>query len=322
MERLASNAPDAVSEALQSLSVHSSVFCLSELRAPWGFEVDGAATAKFHLVLAGSCFLLIDDAEPARLDPGDVVVLPSGRSHALADTPHAPECSLDDIIADTALHGGHVMRHGGQGATTRLLCGGFLMNDTLPKPVSSLLPEVLRLDAAAVRAAAWLEPVLINLSEESLESSPGAQAIQSKIADVFVAQALRTWLIGAQRAGVHAHATVNDECVGKALSHIRERCAEAWTLERLGNEVGLSKTALSTRFRALTGDSPMQHLTRIRLSRAAGQLATSSLSLDEIARQSGYSSDAALSKAFRREFGQSPGAYREAARRTPQIGVT
>ena len=54
MQRLNAAPRDAVTELLATLRVRSTVYCLSELREPWGFEVDGTSVAKFHLVLAGS----------------------------------------------------------------------------------------------------------------------------------------------------------------------------------------------------------------------------------------------------------------------------
>jgi transcriptional regulator GlxA family with amidase domain len=72
----------------------------------------------------------------------------------------------------------------------------------------------------------------------------------------------------------------------------------------------MSRTAFSTRFSALAGDPPMRHLARVRLSLAAGHLATTSASIHQIARLAGYDNDASLSKAFKREFGITPGQYR------------
>src|SRR5215469_8063753 len=67
MELLNAAPHEAVTELLASLRVRSTVYCLSELREPWGFEVDGANVAKFHLVLAGACWLNLAGHEPARL---------------------------------------------------------------------------------------------------------------------------------------------------------------------------------------------------------------------------------------------------------------
>jgi transcriptional regulator GlxA family with amidase domain len=112
-----------------------------------------------------------------------------------------------------------------------------------------------------------------------------------------------------------------DEPVAQALERIREGFNERWTLERLAAEVGLSRTALATRFKLRVGDSPMHYLTRVRLGHAAGLLTTTRLSHYEIAHLSGYATEAALAKAFKRERGETLGAHRAAARRAPQIDL-
>src|SRR6516162_10263497 len=84
MQLLNSAPHDAVSELLTMLRVRSTVYCLSELREPWGFEVDGANVPKFHLVLAGSCWLDIDRHEPVQLQTGDLVILSRGKRHVVS----------------------------------------------------------------------------------------------------------------------------------------------------------------------------------------------------------------------------------------------
>ncbi len=75
----------------------------------------------------------------------------------------------------------------------------------------------------------------------------------------------------------------------------------------------MSRTAFCTRFTKLVGNPPMRHLARVRLSMAAGHLATSSASIHQIAGLAGYDNEASLSKAFKREFGIPPGHYRSRA---------
>lgn len=83
--RLLNDAPnDAVTELLASLKVHSSVYCLSDLGSPWGFAVDGADTAKFHLVLEGACWLQAGTLDPVRLGTGELAILPRGERHTMS----------------------------------------------------------------------------------------------------------------------------------------------------------------------------------------------------------------------------------------------
>ena len=99
MHRLNTAPHDAVAELLAALRVRSTVYCLSELREPWGFEVDGANVAKFHLVLAGSCWLNLAGHEPVRLHAGDLVILSRGERHVMSDGPGSPVTNLDVIVA-------------------------------------------------------------------------------------------------------------------------------------------------------------------------------------------------------------------------------
>jgi AraC-like DNA-binding protein len=310
---------DAVSDLLRSLAVESSVFCTSELHAPWGFSVEGSTVAKFHLVLEGSCWLKLDDRAPVRLGRGDLVLLPGGDEHSVGDGTGPASVSLTDLLQNSPLDEELTLRIDGDGAVTRLLCGGFALRAELPPSAVSLLPRLLLVDAAALALSAWFEPVLLTLASQAEERLPGTQVMQAKIAEVFIAEALRSWLLDAQNSGLFVGAELVDKPIADALETIRQRFDERWTLARLAYHVGLSRTALATHFSQLAGDSPMHYLTRVRLSHAAGLLATTRLSHHEIAHLSGYATEAALAKAFKRERGETLGAHRAAARGVPQI---
>jgi transcriptional regulator GlxA family with amidase domain len=179
----------------------------------------------------------------------------------------------------------------------------------------------VRLEAGTIEATGWLTPLLTVIEAEASNQEPGSRAVLAKIADVFLTQALRAWLVGAERAGLLMSGPLRDPAITAALQAIRERPAAPWTLDMLARHVGLSRTAFATRFRALVGEPPIRYVTKARLSLAAGYLATSRSSIHEIAHLAGYHDEASLSKAFRREFGQPPGEYRAAARRPPPITV-
>jgi AraC-like DNA-binding protein len=301
-------AKDAVGQALSAIQVRSSVYCLSELKAPWGFQVEGANLAKFHLVLEGTCWLSLEGHEPVRLVSGDLVILPGGEGHAMRDAPGSAVLGLDSIIADHPLDASARLRYGGKGAATRLLCGGFHLDN--PIALAAWLPPILQLDSAGTGISAWIEPVFALIRDEADRSAPGAAAVFAKLADVFLTQALRTYLVGVEQAGLLGNRPVPDAQVERAVELLGKQPARPWTLQSLAREVGMSRSLLASRFRAATGESPMQRLAKVRLGQAAGYLTTASLSIEAIARRTGYSSSASLSKAFKREFGLSPGRYR------------
>jgi AraC-like DNA-binding protein len=321
MTDLASPRPDSVSEVLSSFAVRSTIFCHSELRAPWAFRVDGEQLPKFHLVLEGTASLSCAGDPPLALGHGDLVVLPRGAAHTLANDQASPTMTLEQLLAEAPPDAGSRLRYGGTGAVTRLLCGGFSLAEGVPEPTLAVFPEVLRLDRGNAAATAWLEPVLATLRSEADNDLPGASAIVAKLADVLLAQALRAWLIEAEPGALVGLGPVHDQPIAKALAALSSRPSESWSLDRLAKHVGLSRTALAVGFRDRVGMPPMRYLTQVRLSKAAGYLATGHLSIQEIAGLTGYQNDATLSKAFKREFGRAPGAYRDRARQLPEIEI-
>jgi AraC-like DNA-binding protein/mannose-6-phosphate isomerase-like protein (cupin superfamily) len=321
MTRLVSPSPDAVSDALRSLSVRSTIFCLSELRAPWAFRVDGEAVAKFHVVLEGSAFLVRPSEEPLVLSAGDLVVLPRGAAHTLAHDHAGPAIALDRILAEHPLESGLRLRYGGDGAVTRILCGGLSLAEALPQSTLAVFPEVLRIERDRAVATAWLEPVLAALTAEAESGLPGASAVVAKLADVFLTQALRAWMVEAGNDGRAGAGLVGDQSIARAVRALDTRSSEAWSLDSLAKHVGLSRTALAVKFREAIGQSPMRYLTTVRLNRAAAYLAAGRLTVHEVAHRTGYQNEATLSKAFKREFGLAPGAYRDRATRLPEVEI-
>jgi AraC-like DNA-binding protein len=310
--KLLNDAPsDAVAELLAALRVDSSVYCLSDLGAPWGFVVGGADTAKFHLVLEGACWLQAEGLDPVRLGAGELAILPRGERHTMSDELDSPVTGLDQLIADHPLDADARLRCGGDGAHTRLLCGGFALSDPMPAPLLELLPPIVTMDPGAATVSAWIEPVFALVQHEASRATPGAQVIFARLADVFLAQALRAYLAGAGQTGLLQPRSRHDPQIEKAAALIRDQPTRPWTLQALAREVGMSRTLFTTRFRTVTGESPMRYLAKVRLAQAAGYLRTADLSIDAIAMRTGYGNDASLSKAFKRELGISPGAYRK-----------
>lgn len=78
----------------------------------------------------------------------------------------------------------------------------------------------------------------------------------------------------------------------------------------MARECGLSRSVLAERFAHLVGVPPMQYLARWRIQLAASLLRSGKASLAEIAERVGYGSEAALSRAFKREVGVAPAMYR------------
>jgi AraC-like DNA-binding protein len=282
------------------------------MTAPWGFRVQRRDVASFHLVVEGRCWLDVDGLDGALpLVAGDLVVLPGGHAHQLRDSPTSAATDLVEILADHPLSEGARLSYGNGGERTDLLCGGFVVESPDPQVLRAALPPVVHVAGQRGRAVEWLAALLKLLNDELASRTPGAEVVVARLSDVLLTKVLGACLAQGGRSA--ASAAARDPQIATALRLIHECPDGDWTVEALASQVALSRSAFAARFRRLTGCSPMRYVARVRMRRAADYLRGSRKSLDEIARLTGYESDVALSKAFRRHFGASPGLFR----RTP-----
>ncbi len=313
MEQLTTARADELSVLLDQINVRSVVYCLSDLSAPWGLRVDGSATTKFHLVLDGRARLTLDEpgVASAELSAGELALLPHGSQHLIQDDRDSPARPLEHILAELPAESAERLAYGGDGLRTSLLCGGFALASGLPENLLSLLPPMLVLDTASTGIGRWLEPTFALLRNEIASDAPGGPAMLAKLADVFLAEIVRRYLSSLDWMTFSVpSAAAGDPSVGAALVLMRSQPDAQWTMSDLARKVGLSRTAFAARFRELVGEPPMSYLARVRLGYAAGYLSATDKTVQQIAHMVGYSSEASLSKAFRRAFGRAPGEYR------------
>ena len=90
----------------------------------------------------------------------------------------------------------------------------------------------------------------------------------------------------------------------------------------LAHETGLSRTVLTERFGQFLGEPPMTYLTRWRLRLGARALTTTRQGVAEIALNTGYESEAAFNRAFKREYGEPPARYRKSKSAPPIAAVS
>src|SRR5919201_494674 len=172
--------PDVVSDLLGTLRVRSTLFCESRLTAPWGFTVTARDAAAFHLLLSGSCVLEVDGVgETHRLSAGDLVVLPAGHAHALRDHPASPAPELDRLLAAHPDFDGTLV-HGGRGAATELLCGGFALEERAANPLLSRLAPVLHVRGEGGRAPAGLDAPIRAVVGELWRGRPSGPARRAR----------------------------------------------------------------------------------------------------------------------------------------------
>ncbi len=306
---------DVLTDVLQTLRVQGACYGRVQAGAPWGVSARGNDDAKFHVVLSGSCWLLVEgESEPRLLQAGDIVALPHGHPHSLHDAPSTPAQPLEQLVLCRPERRGLALELGGSGARTELVSGRIRFEARAHNPLLAVLPAVMVLPGEAGRAVQWLEPTLQFIAWEVASGKPGAHTIVSRLADILFIQIVRGYLAGLPEDATGWLGALKDQQMGSALALIHQNPERDWTVLALAEEVAMSRSAFAARFTKLVGEPPLHYLTRWRMQKAAGLLREGRASLAEIAEQVGYDSEAAFSKAFKRAIGSAPGAYRRRAR--------
>lgn len=324
---------DALSEVLRVVRLSSAVFFNARFSAPWSFASPDASTVMetlhpgserlviFHLLTEGQCRVEVEGCPPRTLQPGDVIVFPHGDAHLMssgADVPPAPPVDLPALLR----RGPREMRYGGGGETTKFICGYLSCDPRLCRPMLTALPRVLTVSLRGREEPGWLELSIRYAVAEAASSRAGGAGVLAKLSEVLFVETLRRYMEQLPSGQTGWLAGVRDRTVGKALALMHARPAEAWTVETLAKECNVSRSVLAERFTHYVGQSPMHYLTRWRMALAAGMLRTSSLSLSHVAQDVGYETDPAFSRAFRREFGVPPAAWRGQKRRANIVQET
>ena len=146
--------------------------------------------------------------------------------------------------------------------------------------------------------------------------------VLGRLAELLFVEAVREYVRTLPESQQGWLAGLRDPHVGRALALLHADPARDWEVEVLAQEAGLSRSALADRFVALIGEPPMQYLAGWRMALAAQALSTSNDAVARVAERVGYESEAAFNRAFKREFGTPPAAWRRAARlmkRTPEL---
>jgi AraC-like DNA-binding protein len=302
---------DVLTEILSVLQLHSSIYCQSQIdRRDWSLHFQPINGATFHIVSAGACWAKVGEAEIA-LNEGDLLVLPHGTAHLIADHLAAPICAsidLDDGLEDPC----RVMRWGAEDTGTTLVCGLFRFSagDGLAGlALLSLLPAVMHFPAAN-HAANGLESAIHALIDEANADRQGKLALLHRLADVLFVQLLRAWLCQPD-AEMHGWlAGLRDPQIAASLSLMHANPAQHWTVEALATHAAMSRSAFAARFTDLVGMPPATYLVHWRMQLAVRLLQNPRLSITQVAERVGYTSDIAFSKAFKRLHGRSPAVFR------------
>ena len=336
---------DTLSELLRAVRLRGAIFYYVEGISPWVAEAPAAREIapailpgaehmiEYHVVTQGRCFGALAGEAPVALAAGDVVMFPQGDAHVISSAPGMRVEKVDKAFffspRPTQLpyvltqHGDRATmarRDGAAAQTTARLDGGgadrativcgFLGCDARPfNPLLAALPRMLHMPGAAA-SGGWTGHFIDAAVEEANRKRPGGEAVLERLSEMMFVDVVRRYLEDLPPEQTGWLAGLRDRFVGRALGLLHERPSHRWTIDELGDAVGLSRSALHERFAQLVGQPPMQYLAQWRMQVASQLLLESTMNVASIALETGYDSEAAFSRAFKRLVGVPPAAWR------------
>ena len=312
---------DVLSDALRVVRLRGAFFLNAEFGEPWcvvaptGTQLArrhaGAhdRVAVSHLIVEGGCWLGVRGGEVILLEAGDVVVLPHGDAHSIGSGRNRSPIRPGDAV-HLELPALRRARYGGDGAATSVICGWFSYEGHLANAVMAAWPSVVRTNVRRRPAGEWLEKAVRQALADAAAGRPGSDAMANKVAELLFYEALRGYIEAMPPEQAGWLAGLRDPLVARGLALMHARPSHPWTIASLARELNSSRTVLAERFAATVGTPPMHYLTRWRVVLAAHLLRNGEPNLGRIAERVGYESEAAFSRAFKRQFGVPPGAWR------------
>lgn len=298
---------DPISAALMEIALDNVVCVRSELTDPWALEVPvEPEQLMFHIPVRGSCWLLADEVEMS-IGPGHFALVTEPGVHLLCSERGLPAVDAYALPTEVISPRMEVLRHGGGGATTTLICGVATLKHPLARLVLDALPNLIHTESDRLPGRKLVSGALETLSMESTGVSVGGAAVVNLLANLLVIEGIRAWLdmqdddTLPQWFGALRHPQI-----GRVLAALHAEPSGHWSVERMAELASMSKSAFHDTFKRTVGLTPLKYTLHWRMHYAASRLATTEDSVSEVASACGYDSESAFSRAFRRELGYTP----------------
>ncbi len=305
---------DPLGEALHFLRMNGAFYCRSELSAPWGMTMmPMPGYIWFHVVTSGRFWLEAGEGEPTLLQAGDLGLVPHGEGHVLRSEPGVEVPGVLELEREEVSDRYEILRHGGGGAPTTLICGAVRFDHPAARNLVAALPHMIHVEAGSSTQIEWMQSTLRLMAAEARTLRPGGEAVITRLGDILVIQAIRSWIDTDPGARTGWLGALQDRQIGHAITLIHRDPARTWTLASLADQIAMSRSAFAARFTDLVGEPAMTYVARWRMHLALDELSEHGATVGELAGRLGYRSEAAFARAFKRVVGIPPGAVKRAS---------
>jgi AraC-like DNA-binding protein len=312
-------------DALDHLRLEGAIFMRAEYSERWALADQGGPMFAammhpgaerlilFHVVASGRCWVSTADGERTWASAGEVVVVPYGDVFTMGGAEPVEPVSIMSVVAPPPWTEMPVVRHGGGGPRTDIVCGCLYSEDPLFDPALKAFPPAFVVRPPTGPARSWFDASI----EYALdESSNGGRIRTTKLPELLLVEVLRLHLANAPASGQGWFAALRDPILAPAIMAVHAAPERKWTVDDLAGEAAVSRSSLHDRFHEVLGLSPMRYVNEWRMRVAQELLRTTEVTVAAIARRVGYDSEEAFSRAFKRAHGQSPSLWRADRPRT------
>ncbi|HNP34767.1 MAG TPA: AraC family transcriptional regulator [Woeseiaceae bacterium] len=299
---------DVLSDVLETLRFRGSIFFQSDLAAPWGISLATSGIPRFHIVLSGECFVGSDEEDVLHVRPTDIVMLPNGHYHWIADRPGRQ--MVADSRAGEACELGNPLFQQGE-ITNRIMCGIVHYDQDSPHPILESLPRLLHFPKVGPMEPIGMTVQMIDAEVRRVKSN--RSPILDRMTEVLFLQLLNHYVDNTADSSGFLVA-LRDRRLRRALELIHLQPEANWTLASLGEQVGMSRATLVRRFEDAIGVAPMRYIGNWRLLKAHNLVRYTAEPLEQIAEKTGFASARTLGKAFLRQYAMTPSSLRRKTR--------
>ncbi len=312
---------DPLADVLRSVRLTGGLFLDATFTAPWCVAASMAAEdcapylanpaqlICYHFVMEGELLLFVEGEPPIVVRAGEIILLPQNDLHIMASEDGLVPVRARSLICPSPDGGLPSIHYGGPGDRTLLVCG-FLATQDDYNPLIAALPRLLVLNVADAASRDWIEASVRFAARELTEGRLASSSVLSRLSETLLVEAVRQYSTTRTGESTGWLKGLKDPQVGKAIALIHQDIGALWSPGELAREVAMSRSAFVDRFTALVGMPPIRYQTVWRLQTAKLHLKETRLTVAQIARRVGYESEEAFSRAFKREFGESPSRWR------------
>ena len=311
-----------LSETLARLRLQGAIFLRGESTEAWAYDSLPAQDAVavlapgakrmilFHVIASGKAWIETDDSERHWASAGDVIVLPYGDRHRMGGTQPAEWVPIAELIDPPPWQRMPVIRHGGHGAATEIVCGYLTCDHPLFDPRLQALPRVFVVRPPEGPARDWVRASISYAAQQTSLVSQDRFEAPTQIPELLVVEMLKLHLATTPADQTGWLLGLRDPVLAPALAAIHAFPERRWNLLSLAEEAAVSVSLLDERFREVLGVAPIRYLTGWRMHLAKDLLRSSDLGVAAVAHRVGYDSEEAFSRAFKRETGLAPSSWR------------